>query len=403
MWPELLGRRRRGGGRERVAGGVLRRGCVRLAERRRLSQSGAFPQEFVARFFPVDERRFNLGSLVERRAGRFGGYHVAFKNSSKTDNFMEEQIDPHKEVIDRMTDLSMLRLFETYLEGCPQLVLQLYTFLEHDAAIMVSCCAISWSTVDYQGQNTKCPMFCYYIVRVLATVGILVVFWISPVSIFNSDYFMSISITVALTLVLGIIFLIVYYGTFHPNRNEETKPDEIDGKAAQRDCRMNPFNCLPSIGTPLPDAMECTAGTALGPWALTACVASTPALQNRTGVRLYDIISVQNRELKRWDRGQRNRLEVGYKIGSPGDFTVAFVAPLPPPPDAFSIMSSEEGLEGSANSAHRYSRTASGRVMRLLLQFYAKTSLKLPGKKSLPPPTPTPTKEFKNIKLTFKQ
>ncbi|GAB5584032.1 XK-related protein 9 isoform X1 [Prionailurus iriomotensis] len=62
------------------------------------------------------------------------GYHVAFKYSSKTDNFMEEQIDQHKEVIDRMTDLSMLRLFETYLEGCPQLVLQLYTLLEHGQA-----------------------------------------------------------------------------------------------------------------------------------------------------------------------------------------------------------------------------------------------------------------------------
>ncbi|XP_070248158.1 XK-related protein 9 isoform X3 [Myotis yumanensis] len=62
------------------------------------------------------------------------GYHVAFKYSSKTGNFIEKQIDPHKEVIDGVTDLSMLRLFETYLEGCPQLVLQLYTCLEHGQA-----------------------------------------------------------------------------------------------------------------------------------------------------------------------------------------------------------------------------------------------------------------------------
>lgn len=67
------------------------------------------------------------------------GYHVAFKYSSKTDNFIEEQIDLHKEVIDRVTDLSMLRLFETYLEGCPQLVLQLYTFLEHGQANFSQC------------------------------------------------------------------------------------------------------------------------------------------------------------------------------------------------------------------------------------------------------------------------
>ncbi|XP_004436327.1 PREDICTED: XK-related protein 9 [Ceratotherium simum simum] len=272
------------------------------------------------------------------------GYHMAFKYSSKTDNFMGEQIDPHKEVIDRVTDLSMLRLFETYLEGCPQLVLQLYTFLGHGqanfsqyAAIVVSCCAISWSTVDYQvalrkslpdknllngfcpkltylfyklftllswmlsvvlllflnvkiavflllllwflgilwafkkqtqfcasigmeflyrivvgfiliftffnvkGQNTKFPMSCYYIVRVLATLGILIVLWVCSLSVFTSDYFIPISITIALTLLLGIIFLIVYYGTLHPNRNEETKPDEIDGQSVQRDCRMKYF------------------------------------------------------------------------------------------------------------------------------------------------------------------
>ena len=67
------------------------------------------------------------------------GYYVAFKYSSKTDNFIEEQVDPHKEAIDRMTDLSMLRLFETYLEGCPQLVLQLYVFLEHGQANFCQC------------------------------------------------------------------------------------------------------------------------------------------------------------------------------------------------------------------------------------------------------------------------
>lgn len=272
------------------------------------------------------------------------GYHVAFKYSSKTDNFIEKQIDPHKEVIDGVTDLSMLRLFETYLEGCPQLVLQLYTCLEHGqanisqyAALMVSCCAISWSTVDYQislrkslpdknvltgpcpkltylfykfftllswmlsvvlllflnvkialcllsflwflgilwafknqtkfcasismeflyrivvgfvliftffniqGQNTKCPMSCYYIVRVLATLGVLIVLWVCPLSIFNSDYFIPISIIIALALILGIIFLIVYYGTLHPNKSKERKPDEIDGKPVQIECRMKYF------------------------------------------------------------------------------------------------------------------------------------------------------------------
>ncbi|EHB08479.1 XK-related protein 9 [Heterocephalus glaber] len=272
------------------------------------------------------------------------GYRVAFKYSGKTNNFMEEQIDPHKEVTNAMTDLSMLRLFETYLEGCPQLIIQLYIFLEHSqanfsqyAAIMISCCAISWSTVDFQialrkslpdknllngfcskvtylfyklntllswmlstvvllfvnlkialfllfllwlvgliwafkkqtqfctsksmeflyrivvgfiliftffnikGQNTKCPMFCYYIVRVLATLGLLIVFWVYPLFIFNSDYFIPISITIILSLILGIIFLTVYYGIFHPNRGKETEYDEIDGKPVQKDCRMRYF------------------------------------------------------------------------------------------------------------------------------------------------------------------
>nr|XP_042126670.1 XK-related protein 9 isoform X1 [Peromyscus maniculatus bairdii]XP_042126671.1 XK-related protein 9 isoform X1 [Peromyscus maniculatus bairdii]XP_042126673.1 XK-related protein 9 isoform X1 [Peromyscus maniculatus bairdii]XP_042126674.1 XK-related protein 9 isoform X1 [Peromyscus maniculatus bairdii]XP_042126675.1 XK-related protein 9 isoform X1 [Peromyscus maniculatus bairdii]XP_042126676.1 XK-related protein 9 isoform X1 [Peromyscus maniculatus bairdii]XP_042126677.1 XK-related protein 9 len=272
------------------------------------------------------------------------GYHVVFKHSSRTRSFMEGQTDPHKEAIDAATDLSMLRLFETYLEGCPQLILQLYAFLERGqanlsqyAVIMISCCAISWSTVDYQvalrkslpdknllgglcpkltylfyklftllswalsvvlllfmdvkvalflllflwlmgfiwaciqqtqfcnslsmeflyrivvgfilvftffnikGQNTKCPMSCYYIVRVLGTLGILTVFWAFPLSIFNSDYFIPISATIVLALLLGIIFLTVYYGIFHPNRNAETQYDETDGNSAQRDCRMRYF------------------------------------------------------------------------------------------------------------------------------------------------------------------
>ncbi|KAM9627073.1 XK-related protein 9 [Trichechus inunguis] len=275
------------------------------------------------------------------------GHHVAFKYSSKTNNFMEEQIDLHKEVIDRVTDLSMLRLFETYLEGCPQLVLQLYSLLEQGqgnfspyAAIMVTCCGISWSTVDYQialrkslpdknpinglspkfmylfyklftllswvlsvvlllflnvkialflllflwllgimwafkkqtqfcasigmeflyrivvgfilvftffnvkGQNTKCPMSCYYIVKVLATLYILIAFWVCLPSVFISDYFIIITVIIAFTFLLGIIFLIVYYGIFHPNRSEEKKPDEIDGKPVQRDCRMSYFLML---------------------------------------------------------------------------------------------------------------------------------------------------------------
>ncbi|XP_004602632.2 XK-related protein 9 [Sorex araneus] len=267
------------------------------------------------------------------------GYHVV-KRSGKTNTFIGEQIDPLKEVIDRVTDLSMLRLFETYLEGCPQLVLQLYIFLNHGpkwvqgAAIIVSCFAISLSTVDYQialrnslphknllsgwssrviylfyklftlsswmlsivlllfldvkislvllsvlwflgilwafkvqtqfcsstlmeylyrtivgfiliftyfnikGENTKCSMCCYYIVRILITFGILIVFWFYPLSIFNTDFFVPITITIVLAYILGIIFLVVYYKAFHPKKREETVFDEVDGKPVQGNCRV---------------------------------------------------------------------------------------------------------------------------------------------------------------------
>ncbi|XP_055459208.1 XK-related protein 9 isoform X4 [Psammomys obesus] len=67
------------------------------------------------------------------------GYQVAFKRSRRTSHFMEEQTDPHKEAIDMTTDLSMLRLFETYLEGCPQLILQLYASLECGQANLSQC------------------------------------------------------------------------------------------------------------------------------------------------------------------------------------------------------------------------------------------------------------------------
>ncbi|XP_006880599.1 PREDICTED: XK-related protein 9 [Elephantulus edwardii] len=272
------------------------------------------------------------------------GHHVAFKYSKATDYYKEEHIDLHKEVIDRVTDLSMLRLFETYLEGCPQLILQLYILMDTGkedcsqyAAILVSCCAISWSTVDYQiaqrkslpdknlfkgccpvftyavykfftllswmlsvvlllifnvkialflllilwllgivwafknqtefcasrcmeylyravvgfilvftffnvkGQNTKCQMSFYYVVKVLGTLCILIVFWLYPPPIFNPDYFILASIIAILTLLLGLILLIVYYSTFHPKRNEKKKPDEVDGKSVLNDCRMRYF------------------------------------------------------------------------------------------------------------------------------------------------------------------
>ncbi|XP_051971208.1 XK-related protein 9-like [Xyrauchen texanus] len=60
-------------------------------------------------------------------------------------------------LFDFATDLSMLRLFETFLESVPQLVLQLYIILEHNhrstlqyISMAVSFLNIAWSTVDYR-------------------------------------------------------------------------------------------------------------------------------------------------------------------------------------------------------------------------------------------------------------
>ncbi|KAM4865232.1 XK-related protein 9 isoform 2-T5 [Thomomys bottae] len=146
------------------------------------------------------------------------GYQVAFKyGSNNTNNAMEEQSDLH-EVIDRVTDLSMLRLFETYLEGCPQLILQLYIFLEHgevnfiqSSAIVTSCCAISVATVDFQIAlrkslpdknllNGVCPRITYLLYKFLTLAS-----WLLSVVLL---LFVDINITLFLLLFLWLIGLI---------------------------------------------------------------------------------------------------------------------------------------------------------------------------------------------------
>lgn len=45
----------------------------------------------------------------------------------------------HLQLFGQAADLSMLRLFETFLESAPQLVLQLYVVLGHDQRSIIQC------------------------------------------------------------------------------------------------------------------------------------------------------------------------------------------------------------------------------------------------------------------------
>ncbi|KPP73316.1 XK-related protein 9-like [Scleropages formosus] len=61
---------------------------------------------------------------------------------------VRDDTELHCDLFAKATDLSMLRLFETFLESTPQLILQLYIIL--DVCITGSFFNIAWSTVDYR-------------------------------------------------------------------------------------------------------------------------------------------------------------------------------------------------------------------------------------------------------------
>ncbi|XP_073687324.1 XK-related protein 9 [Garra rufa] len=70
---------------------------------------------------------------------------------------LRSQQKDQSEIIGLATDLSMLRMFETFLESIPQLILQAYIILEHNhrsnlqyLSMAVSFLTIAWATVDYR-------------------------------------------------------------------------------------------------------------------------------------------------------------------------------------------------------------------------------------------------------------
>lgn len=65
------------------------------------------------------------------------GFKVVWATTnSDTD---EKRRDVHQKLFGLATDLSMLKLFESFLESVPQLLLQLYIVLGHAECSVVQC------------------------------------------------------------------------------------------------------------------------------------------------------------------------------------------------------------------------------------------------------------------------
>ncbi|XP_067832018.1 XK-related protein 9 [Heptranchias perlo] len=261
---------------------------------------------------------FQLGMLVRFTEALVFGYKAAFK-----------QENVHWNAIYAVTDLSMLRLFEAFLETAPQLVLQTFILLEYDnrdyiqyVSVIISCISISWATLDYyaalkkslptrqklacgfpyvmyffyklltlsakilsitlmatlhiiavaaylcvlwlimviyvwrqkitfctsrcqkliyktvvgiilvftffniKDQNTRVLMALYYIFRIFETIIVLSLWWLLKGSTVGKNYDLPISITVGLSLVIGIICLKLYYRYCHPHIYSERTNDE---------------------------------------------------------------------------------------------------------------------------------------------------------------------------------
>ncbi|XP_073344464.1 XK-related protein 9 [Pagrus major] len=104
-----------------------------------------------------------LAALHLLGMGIFTRYYHLLKQGFKvvwtTPNFytLEERREVHHNLFCLATDLSMLKLFETFLESVPQLLLQLYIVLGHaECSVMqylsmvFSFLNIAWALVDYR-------------------------------------------------------------------------------------------------------------------------------------------------------------------------------------------------------------------------------------------------------------
>ncbi|NWI90154.1 XKR9 protein, partial [Pitta sordida] len=90
---------------------------------------------------------------------------------------------------------------------------------------------------NVKGRRTKVCISIYYATHIVVTLGILFVYMFWKPFIIEEMYFIIASILTIFGLVLGIIFLVVYYKHFHPTLYCKTQAysDEVDGMAGQKD------------------------------------------------------------------------------------------------------------------------------------------------------------------------
>ncbi|XP_065524498.1 XK-related protein 9 [Lathamus discolor] len=100
---------------------------------------------------------------------------------------------------------------------------------------------------NIKGRKTKVCICIYYATHTVVTLGILFVYLLWKPSIIKEISFTIVSILTILSLVLGIIFLVVYYRHFHPTAycRPQACSDEVDGEAGHKDrvkiCRFQNF------------------------------------------------------------------------------------------------------------------------------------------------------------------
>lgn len=94
-----------------------------------------------------------------------------------------------------------------------------------------------FSFFNIKGRRAKVCISIYYATHTVVTLGILLVYTFWKPSVIKEICFTIVSILTILSLVLGIIFLVVYYSCFHPTTYciPQAHSDELDGVSGQKD------------------------------------------------------------------------------------------------------------------------------------------------------------------------